>query len=93
MNAKENSKASFEAKGSYENIKMGCMQRIADSLEKMERPFLQQITEIENLRASRDRYMERLDKLQSKYNGLQGYKKKLENQLAQLRKEAIDGCW
>ena len=66
-------------------INTGSLLRIAESLERIERPYLQQLTHIKNLEASNEYLREQLRKKSNQFNGSKGYIKRLENLVHHLR--------
>lgn len=65
-----------EDKLSIDQINTGALLRIADSLERMEKPFADLIDENQRLRASRNNLLSTIDKLQRSVNAYKGIIKK-----------------
>lgn len=79
-----------EGPSSLANIEIGSLQRIADSLERMERPYLEQIIHIKNLQEANERLREQIRAKCREFNGAQGYIKKLENEVSRLKANQKD---
>lgn len=67
---------------SHEEIKTGCLQRIADSLEKMEQPYLRLLNDVKYLTERNRGLNETIQSLQNKLRATKGHVTRLK------RKEA-----
>jgi hypothetical protein len=86
---KEVSRLNFTANWppSLEEVKTGALCRIADSLEKMEKPFLDQIKQIENLKKDRDYFLKELTAAQEKGHKLRASISALKGHITRLKKK------
>lgn len=88
-NPKDNTKSKPLGLGNdLPELNAGSLLRIAESLEKMERPFLEQITHIKNLEQANEDLRDKLKAKCDQFNGSKGYVKRLENQVKN-QKESI----
>lgn len=75
----ELSRQEFTGTGSHEDIQAGCLQRIADSLERIERPYLRLLEEVERSKRSREFDRQYNLRLSHQIAGLKGYIKRMKN--------------
>lgn len=70
---REFSKKDFTGLETTENIKVGALQRIADSLERMEKPHLDLIRKVEYLDRRRKELRDEVESLKRRNRSLKGW--------------------
>jgi len=83
--SKETYSRKSENTASYDEIKTGCLQRIADSLEKIEKPYQNLISDYEYLKEVNARLRDSNDKLMNQVKAYKGHITRLK------RKEVSNG--
>ncbi len=68
-----------EANLSKEQIQTGCMLRIADSLERIEKPYLQLLSELEYYKRRYDEHTEKIKRLQGTNAALKSWITRIKN--------------
>lgn len=74
---REDSKKSWTSNNSIEDINGGSLQRIADSLERIEKPYLKLLNDVEYYKKMANRRLMRIETLERSRNTYKGLYNKL----------------
>jgi hypothetical protein len=78
---REKSKQNFNGGNTLESIQTGCIQRIADSLERMEKPYLDLIRKAEYLEKKNRELRSEIQLLENRNRSLKGWVTRLRNNI------------